>query len=69
MMLYSDKEFQRMSNEYAKVKYKCKHCGHKVVIPAWVDKQLCSWCGYYVFSNKQLEFKENVKRLIKEKSI
>lgn len=64
--LYTDAEFQRLSNEYNKIKIKCKHCGHKVVVPVWVDKQLCSWCGNYVFRNKQLEFKENVKRLMKE---
>ena len=65
MKLYTDAEFKRMSEEYSKVKYKCKHCGHKVVIPTWVDKQLCSWCGYYVFRNKQLEFRENMKKLMK----
>ena len=34
------KEFKRMTDEYEKVKYICK-CGHRVVIPKWVDKQLC----------------------------
>lgn len=51
----TNKEFNNMSNNYEKVKYQCKHCGHKVVIPYWVDKQLCSWCGNYVFKNKKDE--------------
>ena len=37
------KEYQRMSDEYDKVKYRCK-CGHRVIIPEWIDKQLCSHC-------------------------
>ena len=51
----TNKEFNTMSNNYAKVKYQCKNCGHKVVIPYWVDKQLCDWCGHYVFKNKKDE--------------
>lgn len=53
--ILSNKEFNTMSDNYEKVKYKCKNCGHKVVIPYWVDKQLCSWCGKYVFKNKKDE--------------
>ena len=37
--------------EYDKVKYMCK-CGHRVVIPKWVDKMPCDWCGNYVFKTK-----------------
>lgn len=51
------KEYERMSDEYDKVKYVCKHCGHKTVIPNKVEKRLCSWCGNYVFKNEQAEFK------------
>ena len=58
------KEFERQSDEYDKVKIRCK-CGHRVVIPVWVDKQLCKWCGYYVYRNKQLEFKEKLTKKIK----
>lgn len=61
----SDIEYQRQSDEYDKVKIVCKHCGHKVVIPVWVDKQICSWCKRYVYRNKQLEFKENMKKVMK----
>ena len=54
-----------MSDEYAKVKYQCKNCGHKVIIPYNVEKQICSWCNNYVFKNDQEEFKYRIKEYIK----
>lgn len=66
MRLLTNKEFRNMSNEYDKVKYRCK-CGHKVVIPTWVDKGLCSWCHRYVFKNKKDEDLYRIKEKIKEK--
>ena len=51
--LLTIEEYSRMSNEYAKVMYPCKNCGHKVVIPYHDDKQICSWCKHYVFKNQQ----------------
>lgn len=55
--------FQRKTNYYDKIKMKCS-CGHSLVIPVFVDKQVCSWCGHYVYRDKKLEFKENlIKRL------
>ena len=64
--LLTVKEYERMTDEYDKVKYKCK-CGHKVVIPKWVDKNICDWCGNYVFKDKKEEFKYRVKEKIKRK--
>ena len=63
--MLSAKEFSNMSNEYDKVKYRCK-CGHRVVIPKWVDKQLCKWCGNYVFKNEKDEFEYRLKEKMKE---
>ena len=60
------KEFKRMTDEYEKVKYICK-CGHRVVIPKWVDKQLCDWCGRYVFKDKKVEFNYRISEQIKKK--
>jgi len=62
--LLTDAEYQRMSEEYDKVKYPCK-CGHRVVIPVWQDKQVCTWCGNYVFKDKKEEFKYRIKEKIK----
>ena len=59
------KEFKRKSEEYDKVKYICK-CGHRVVIPKWVDKQLCNWCGEYVFKSKKDEFQYRVLQQVKK---
>ena len=63
--LLTDKEYSRISNEYDKVKFKCKHCGHKMVMPVWVPKRPCTWCGYNVYRDEKLEFIDNVKKLIK----
>ena len=62
--LLSEKEFSRMTEEYDKVKYMCK-CGHKVVIPYNVDKQVCSWCKRYVFKSKKDEALYRIKEKIK----
>lgn len=59
------KEYENMTKEYDKCKIKCSRCGHKTIIPVWVDKLPCNWCGYYIYRNKQLEFKEKVKQLMK----
>ena len=48
-----------------KIKIQCK-CGRKVVVPVFVDKQLCSWCGHYVYRNKCLEFKEKLRMKMRE---
>lgn len=57
-------EYERMTKEYDKVKYRCK-CGHRVVIPYNVDKQICKNCRKYVFKNKAEEFKYRVKEKMK----
>ena len=58
------KEYSNMTKEYDKVKYTCE-CGHRVVIPKWVDKNLCRWCGRYVFKNKKDEFEYRMKEKLK----
>lgn len=55
-----DKEYQRQSDYYDEIKFLCS-CGHKIVIPKWVEKQICSWCGHWVYRNKKLEFKDRLK--------
>lgn len=63
--LLTIKEYKRMTDNYEKAKYICK-CGHRVIIPKWVDKQLCDWCNCYVFKNKQDEFKYRLEEKIKK---
>lgn len=55
--------FRRKMDEYDKVKYICS-CGHRVIIPKWVDKTICGWCGNYVFKDKKEEFKYRLKEEI-----
>ena len=55
------------SSQIQKIQHKCK-CGHTVTIPEFVDKQLCKFCGTYVFKNKKDEFSYRVReKLIKGK--
>lgn len=44
-------------------KVKCK-CGHTIVMVRR-KKVLCSHCGYYVYKNKQEEFRDKMKGLLK----
>lgn len=61
----TDKEIEKLMHEYMKLRVKCK-CGHSMIIPMWMDKKLCNWCGEYAFRNKQLEFQENMKKIMKQ---
>lgn len=53
------------SSEIQKVQHKCK-CGHTVTIPEFVDKQLCTYCGVYVFKSKKDEFQYRVKERMRK---
>lgn len=58
------RQFKLMTKEYDKVKFLCK-CGHRVIIPSWRDKTLCSWCNNYVFKDKKSEFEYRMKEKLK----
>lgn len=65
--ILSINEFNKLNEELDKVKYTCK-CGHRVIIPYHLDKNICSWCHRYVFKSKEAEFKFRMnERLRKEK--
>lgn len=63
--LLSKKEYDRMTEEYDKVKYRCS-CGHRVIIPYWTEKSLCHWCHNYVYKDKKLEFKERLQNELRK---
>lgn len=65
--MLTPKEFKRMTEEYDKVKFTCK-CGHRVVIPKWVDKQICGWCGQFVFKDKKKEFEYRMQEKMKRRN-
>lgn len=59
-----DKWYKKTMDELEKNRHYCK-CGHSMIIPYWVDRQLCSFCGNYVYQNKEIEFKYKLKGMIK----
>ena len=58
------KEIKSYDSALEEVKVRCK-CGHRVIIPYWVDKQLCNWCKSYVFRDKKIEFEYRMKEKVK----
>ena len=40
-------------------------CGHSVF--TMKPKEICTWCGNYVYKDKKLEFKEKLKKLQKRR--
>ena len=63
--IMTKKEFKRQTEEYDKVKVRCT-CGHRVVIPYWRTRQLCTWCKRYVYRDKKDEFKDRIRGLLNE---
>ena len=60
---FNKKEMDRMFNTYREHSYKC-NCGHTVVIPKYLDKIVCNYCGKYVFRNKRDEFVYRFKEVL-----
>lgn len=50
---------EKFNRELTKYKIKCK-CGHSVLVVK--DKNICSWCGRFIFKDKKAEFKYRVGR-------
>jgi hypothetical protein len=51
-----EKKIRKLMNEYTINTYTCK-CGHRVFILNNHKKEICTWCGRYVFREKRDEFK------------
>lgn len=43
------------------LKVRCPYCGHTIVIPVFVDKQICSYCKRKVQNNSLLYFKYKMR--------
>ena len=56
-----DRRFNKLSEATQKQKIVCPHCRAKVTVPFFLERKICSVCGYYVYRNKHLEFKEKLK--------
>lgn len=55
----------KLTEERAKYRIYCK-CGHSIVFFPFEksNKKICSYCGYYIYKNKNIEFKEKVRSSI-----
>ena len=47
----------KLFEEYSKIRYYCRRCGHSVIIHNNKDKVICDFCGYYIFKTPKDEFK------------
>ena len=52
------------AEEMSKLKCLCTNCGHKEIIPVFVDKKICSYCGNVVQNNSLLHFKYKMRKEI-----
>lgn len=57
------KEDTKAMQEYAKIKVKCKYCGHTNTMPVFMDTRICNHCKKLIYNNTKVYFKYN---LIKE---
>lgn len=62
----SKKEEDKLFEEYKKITYYCGHCGHSVIIYNDKDKEICNFCGYYVFKTPKDEFKFRMGNCLKK---
>lgn len=59
----SYREDTKLFATLTKSSIKCS-CGHSIFTIK--PKQLCDWCGKYVYKDKRLEFEEKLKRASKK---
>ena len=61
------KEQQKLDAKLKIYKRWCKHCGHSIVFPpsAKRNKMICTHCGKYIYKNDTEEFKELIKKELK----
>lgn len=57
------KNIEKLDKSITDCTIKCK-CGHSIVITPRTEKTLCKHCGYYVFRNKEDEFKFRLKEML-----
>jgi len=59
-----------IEKDIAKHKKYCK-CGHSVVFPnnSKASKIICTHCGYYIYKNKEEEFKDRLFSSMQNKKI
>lgn len=55
------KNIQKLEDKLSLLKVKCK-CGHVIVMPVYIDKLICNWCGRIVQNNTLMYFKYKIKK-------
>ena len=64
------KEDSKIFNERQDNTKYCRHCGHSILFQVQTKRIICSHCGYWVYNNKEDEFRdlllEKKKRLENE---
>ena len=62
----------RMAQQYKKITIHCQ-CGHSFIIPNYVDRLICNFCGKWCYRTKELEkqykqkdFERKLKKYMKE---
>ena len=61
------KQIEDIYNAKSKLKRQCKHCGRKKVIPVYLDRILCDWCGFWIYREPSIEFKYKLEEQMKRK--
>lgn len=55
----------KLFSEFEEIKVKCI-CGHKTVMPVYVDKSVCSHCKRTVINNSRAYFKYKLRKELKK---
>lgn len=61
------KQLEDIAHAKETLKRKCKHCGRRKVIPVYVDRILCDWCGFWIYREPNIEFKYKLEEQMKRK--
>lgn len=71
MTKYFDKKGFTFGTSFKRLEEKKKYtvyckCGHSMAIYPMEHKtkKICSWCGYYVYKNKKVEFIDRLENLL-----
>ena len=65
---YTWKEDLRRFKSLSECRYYC-YCGHSVIINPKETRVLCTYCGHWVYKDKQKYFKERLRGYINENTI
>ena len=59
-------EIEKEHQYYTEHRVLCK-CGHSMLVTSKDGKELCTFCGQYVFATPKLEFKYRIKEKLRRK--